>query len=45
MTGTTYDLPASTLTYYRCPHNPATPKHAADHRPPPHRPGPRDPAR
>ena len=31
MTGTTYDLPAGTLTYYRCPHNPATPKHAADH--------------
>ena len=29
MTGTTYGNPAS--TYYRCPHNPATPKHAADH--------------
>jgi hypothetical protein len=31
MTGTTYDLPAGTITYYPCPHNPATPKHAADH--------------
>jgi hypothetical protein len=29
MTGTTYGNPAS--TYYRCPHNPATPKHAASH--------------
>jgi hypothetical protein len=29
MTGTTYGNPAS--TYYRCPHNPASPKHAADH--------------
>jgi hypothetical protein len=29
MTGTTYDNPAGTITYYRCPHNPATPKHAA----------------
>ena len=27
MTGTTYGNPES--TYYRCPHNPATPKHAA----------------
>ena len=24
-------LPAGNLTYYRCPHDPATPKHAADH--------------
>ena len=31
MTGTTYDNPGGTITYYRCPHNPATPKHAADH--------------
>ena len=32
-------------TYYRCPHDPATPKHAADlPGPPPHRPGPRTPA-
>jgi len=29
MTGTTYDNPGGTITYYRCPHNPATPKHAA----------------
>jgi hypothetical protein len=24
MTGTTYDNPGGTITYYRCPHNPAT---------------------
>jgi hypothetical protein len=29
MTGTTYDNPGRTITYYRCPHDPATPKHAA----------------
>ena len=31
MTGTTYGKPASMSTYYRCPHNWASPKHAADH--------------
>jgi hypothetical protein len=31
MTGTTYGNPASQSTYYRCPHNWASPKHAADH--------------
>ena len=31
MTGTTYGKPASLSTYYRCPHNWASPKHAADH--------------
>ena len=29
MTGTTYGKPGALSTYYRCPHNPATPKHAA----------------
>ncbi len=29
MTGTTYGNPGAQSTYYRCPHNPATPKHAA----------------
>ena len=42
MTGMTYVNPGGQPAYYRCPHNPAVPKHAADHpRPPPHRPGPR----
>jgi site-specific DNA recombinase len=31
MTGTTYLNPGGTITYYRCPHNPATPKHVASH--------------
>ena len=31
MTGTTYGKPGAQSTYYRCPHDPATPKHAADH--------------
>jgi len=31
MTGTTYLNPGGTITYYRCPHNPATPRHAASH--------------
>ena len=31
MTGTTYGKPTSLSTYYRCPHNWASPKHAADH--------------
>jgi hypothetical protein len=31
MTGTTYGNPASQSTCYRCPHNWASPKHAADH--------------
>ena len=29
MTGSTYGNPGAQSTYYRCPHNPATPKHAA----------------
>ena len=29
MAGTTYGNPGTQSTYYRCPHNPATPKHAA----------------
>jgi len=29
MAGTTYGHPAAQSTYYRCPHNPATPRHAA----------------
>jgi hypothetical protein len=29
MTGTTYDNPGGTITCYRCPHDPATPRHAA----------------
>ncbi len=29
MAGTTYGNPGAQSTYYRCPHNPATPKHAA----------------
>ncbi len=31
MAGSTYGNPGAQSTYYRCPHNPATPKHAADH--------------
>jgi hypothetical protein len=31
MAGNTYGKPASLSTYYRCPHNWASPKHAADH--------------
>jgi hypothetical protein len=31
MAGSTYGKPGSLSTYYRCPHDPATPKHAADH--------------
>ena len=31
MAGTTYGNPGSKSTYYRCPHDPATPKHAASH--------------
>ena len=29
MAGSTYGNPGAQSTYYRCPHNPATPKHAA----------------
>src|SRR5580692_2824289 len=31
MAGSTYGKPASLSTYYRCPHNWSSPKHAADH--------------
>ena len=31
MAGSTYGKPASLSSYYRCPHNWASPKHAADH--------------
>ena len=31
MAGSTYGKPGSLSTYYRCPHDPATPKHAASH--------------
>jgi len=31
MVGSTYGKPGALSTYYRCPHDPATPKHAADH--------------
>jgi site-specific DNA recombinase len=31
MAGTTYGKPSSLSTYYRCPHDPASPKHAHDH--------------
>jgi site-specific DNA recombinase len=31
MAGSTYGKPASLSSYYRCPHNWANPKHAADH--------------
>ena len=31
MAGTTYGKPASLSSYYRCPHNWASLKHAADH--------------
>ncbi len=31
MAGSTYGKPGALSTYYRCPHDPATPKHAADH--------------
>ncbi len=31
MAGSTYGKPGALSTYYRCPHDPATPKHAASH--------------
>jgi site-specific DNA recombinase len=36
MAGRSYTKPAAELTYYRCPHNWASPKHVADHPDQPH---------